>query len=97
MFSNFVLSPGFIFTVLPAVLMWFAGFLFLARKKILDGVVFGIAVAGFLITSAVDAFITGHSGSAAVWALLAIAVLVGMTLMIVGSTPPATTLEGDQH
>lgn len=80
--SKFAFSPELVFALFLSALLWVSVFLLIARKKIAAGIVFGIAAAGYSIKTAINAFNADQLGSAAVWASISIAVLVGVTFIL---------------
>jgi hypothetical protein len=82
--NNFVQG---LFGVLPFLFVWMAIFLFLAQKRMIAVIALGIAVGGFSMQAAVNAFITENFIMAAVWVLLPI---VGIAVVNLITQPPAS-------
>jgi hypothetical protein len=84
-----------LFGVLPLLLVWVAIFLLLARKKQAAGILFGIAVVWHSTQAAVHYFYANQLGSAAMWASIAIAGLIGVTLIL--KEPVGTSVKSESE
>jgi hypothetical protein len=82
MLPKFTDSNELIITLLPSIFIWVAIFLLIARKKRAALVAIGIAVAGYSIKTAGNAFNAGELGPAAAWTAITIATLIGVTLIL---------------
>ena len=98
-FSQFQNAPEQVFlNVLPLVLLGVAAFLLLVlRKKVAAVMAFGVAVVGYSTQAAVHTFKAGQLDSAAIWASIAIAAIVGVTLILKLTRPANPSVKSESE